>query len=161
MVMYKYNSADNHLDQRWIPRDLWQDRVAAKFKDAAPKVIEQDGNEYWAFEGKVIAGRDGGTADGKDNAKLLDQFFGASGARLPEGCRPPAEPELLLEHMDFGNIYGYVGFGQTRKWDIDDLDLRHEVYRVYNDWVMELNATDPDRLMILPNLPVFDPASGK
>jgi predicted TIM-barrel fold metal-dependent hydrolase len=159
MVMYKYNSADNHLDQRWVPRDLWQDRVAAKFRDQAPKIVDVDGTEYWSIEGKVIGGRDGGTADGRDNAKVLEQFFGRSGARVPARALPPADPALLLEHMDFGNVYGYVGFGQTRKWDIDDTDLRHEVYRVYNDWVMELNAHDPDRLMILPNLPVFDPSS--
>ena len=82
MVTYKYNSADNHLDQRWLPRNLWQDRVASKLKEDAPKVIEKDGGEYWTWEGKVIGGRDGGTADGRDNAKLLDQFFGGSGARL-------------------------------------------------------------------------------
>ncbi len=158
-VTYKYNSADNHLDQRWVPRNLWQDRVAAKFKDRAPKVVEKDGGEYWAWEDKIIAGRDGGTADGRDNAKFLDQFFGRSGARIPAGSLPPAEPALILEHMDFGNIYGYVGFGATRKWSIEDPQLRHEVYRVYADWVMELNKHDPDRLMILPILPVFDAAS--
>jgi len=157
MVLYKYNSADNHLDQRWIPATLWQDRVAPKFRDQAPKVVEHNGALAWSWEGKIVGGRDGGTADGPDNATLLEQFFGGTGARLPAGALPPADPALLLEHMDFGNIYGYVGFGSTRKWDIDDPALRHEVHRVYNDWVMELNAHDPDRLMILPHLPVFDP----
>jgi len=159
MVIYKYNSADNHLDQRWLPRNLWQDRVAAKFKEDAPKVIEMDGGEYWTWEGRVIGGRDGGTADGRGNAKFLDQFFGRSGARLPAGSLPPTQPEILLEHMDFGNIYGVVGFGATRKWHIIDLELRHAVYRAYADWIMELNAYDPDRLMLLPILPVFDAAS--
>jgi predicted TIM-barrel fold metal-dependent hydrolase len=159
MITYKYNSADNHLDQRWLPRNLWQDRVAAKFKELAPKVIEQDGGEYWTWEGKVMGGRDGGTADGRDNEKLLKQFFGGSGARTPAGSLPPCDPALLLEHMDFGNIYGVVGFGGTRKWPIDDMLLRHEVHRAYADWVMELNSHDPDRLMQLPVLPVFDPAS--
>ena len=159
MVIYKYNSADNHLDHRWIPANLWQDRVASKFREQAPKVIEQDGARCWTWEGKVIRGRDGGTADGPDNAELLQQFFGGTGARLPEGALPPSDPALLLEHMDFGNIYGYVGFGGTRKWDIDDPALRHEVHRVYNDWMVELSSHDPDRLMMLPILPVFDPAS--
>ena len=159
MVTYKYNSADNHLDQRWIPRDLWQDRVASRFRDLAPKVVEIDGAECWSWEGKIVRGRDGGTADGPDNATLLEQFFAGAGARTPAGSLPPSDPALLLEHMDLGNVYGYVGFGGTRKWDIDDPELRHEVYRVYNDWVMELNAHDPDRLLILPNLPVFDPES--
>jgi predicted TIM-barrel fold metal-dependent hydrolase len=159
MVRYKYNSGDNHLDHRWIPRNLWQDRVAAKYRDAAPKVVEKDGRHLWSWEGRVFGGRDGGTADGPENATLLDQFFGRSGARLPAGSLPPSDPALLLEHMDLGGIYGYVGFGGTRKWDIEDMALRHEVYRVYNDWAMELNAHDPDRLLILPHLPVFDPPS--
>ena len=159
MVRYKYNSADNHLDHRWIPKNLWQDRVAAKFREAAPKIVVKDGQHLWSWEGRVFGGRDGGTADGPENAKLLDQFFGKSGARTPPGSLPPSDPKLLLEHMDLGAIYGYVGFGGTRKWDITDMALRHEVHRVYNDWVMELNALDPDRLMILPHLPVFDPPS--
>ncbi len=33
MVRYRYNSADNHLDQGWIPGNLWHDRVAAKFRE--------------------------------------------------------------------------------------------------------------------------------
>ena len=159
MVIYRYNSADNHLDQRWIPANLWQDRVAAKFRDRAPKVVEDRGRHCWTWEGRIVGGRDGGTADGPDNRALLDQFFGKSGARIPDGALPPSDPALLLEHMDHGSVYGYVGFGSTRKWDIDDPALRHEVHRVYNDWVMELNAHDPDRLMILPLLPVFDAAS--
>ncbi|MDP6175062.1 MAG: amidohydrolase family protein, partial [Rhodospirillales bacterium] len=117
------------------------------------------GRESWSWEGKVIGGRDGGTGDGRDNAVLLEQFFGKLGARTPAGSLPPSDPALLLEHMDFGNVYASVGFGATRKWSIDDPALNHEVHRVYNDWVMELNAYDPDRLMILPNLPVFDPGS--
>ncbi len=159
MTLYRYNSADNHLDQRWIPARLWQDRVAAKFRADAPKVVEHEGAMVWSWEGRIAGGRDGGTADGPDNRALLDQFFGRSGARIPDGSLPPSDPELLLEHMDHGSVYGYVGFGSTRKWDIDDGALHHEVHRVYNDWVMELNARDPDRLMILPILPVFDPAS--
>ena len=156
MVQYKYNSADNHLDQRWVPRNLWQDRVASRFKDDAPKVIETDDGVFWTWDGKVIRDRDGGTADGPDNAALLEQFYGPSGVSVPPGSLPPADPELLLQHMDLAGIYACVSFGAVRKWDIDDYALRMEVHRVYNDWVMELNAADPDRLLILPHLPTFD-----
>ena len=159
MVRYKYNSADNHLDQRWIPRDLWQSRVARRFRDAAPKVVEIDGGSFWSWEGKVIRGRDGGSADGPDNAALLAQFYGPAGVEVPPGSLPPADPDLLLRHMDLAGIYACVSFGAVRKWDIDDHDLRMEVHRVYNDWAMEINAADPDRLLVLPHMPTFDPAS--
>ena len=156
-MKYRYNSADNHLDQRWIPRNLWQDRVAPKFRDAAPKVVETDDGLAWSWEGKIVKGRDGGSADGPENAALLEQFFGGSGANLPPGSLPPADPALILEHMDMAGIYAYVAYGSTRKWLIDDRELRLEVHRVYNDWVMEMNAVDPDRLLILPHLPTFAP----
>ena len=154
---YRFNSADNHLDQRWIPRNLWQDRVAPKFRDAAPKVVESDGAMAWSWEGKIMKGRDGGSADGPENATLLEQFFGGSGANLPPGSLPPSDPKLILEHMDMAGIYAYVAYGATRKWAIDDPELRLEVHRVYNDWVMELNAHHLDRLLIMPLLPTFAP----
>ena len=40
MSEYLYISADNHLDTHWCPKNLWQDRLPAKFKDIGPKVIE-------------------------------------------------------------------------------------------------------------------------
>jgi predicted TIM-barrel fold metal-dependent hydrolase len=157
MVQYRYNSADNHLDQRWIPRNLWQARVAARFKNGAPRVVEDADGCWWSWEGKVLKGRDGGVADGPDNARILEEFYGPSGVQVPPGSLPPADPELVLAHMDLAGIYAYVGYASVRKWDIDDPELRMEVHRVYNDWMMELNAHDGDRLLYLPILPTFDP----
>ena len=39
--------ADAHVNE---PPDLWQDRVAAKWRDRAPKVIDCDGGDCWSFE---------------------------------------------------------------------------------------------------------------
>lgn len=159
MVQYRYNSADNHLDQRWIPRGLWQDRVAAKFREAAPKVVSTPDGEMWAWEGRVLAGRDGGVADGSANARILEEFYGPSGVSVPPGSLPPADPARVIEHMDLAGIWAYVSYASVRKWDIQDYDLRMEVHRAYNDWMMELCAHDPERLLFLPILPTFDPAA--
>ena len=156
MVQYKYNSADNHLDQRWIPGDLWQSRMDAKFREAGPKLVDTDDGLMWSWEGKIWGGRDGGTADGPDNAKILEEFYGPAGVTVEPGKLPPADPALILEHMDLAGIYAYVGYGSVRKWQIENYDLRMEVHRVYNDWVMELNQPDPDRLLMLPHLPTWD-----
>ena len=32
-------SADDHMDLNELPADLWQKRLPAKFRDAAPKVV--------------------------------------------------------------------------------------------------------------------------
>src|SRR5512135_2719044 len=65
VTQYRYNSADNHLDLVWTPRNVWQDRVAARFKDRAPRVVESEKGTYWEWEGKLQLP----SADGNDNAK--------------------------------------------------------------------------------------------
>ena len=148
---YAFNSADNHLDSRWLPGDLWQKRVAAKFRDAAPKVVETDNGTAWEWEGKVR----GNAADGRDNAQLRAQYF--PNQDLPAGSLPPADPNIVLRHMDMASTYAGVFFGDTRKWAIEDPALKKEVYRAYNDFCLELSSHDPDRLIYLPNLPTAFP----
>ena len=157
MTTYKYNSADNHIDQRWIPANLWQDRVAQKFRADAPRVVEKDGAWVWEWEGRVFGGRDGGAADSPDNRRILIEYYGDYAIDLPDGSLPPADPEIILKHMDMAGIWAYVGYASVRKWEIQNTELRHEVHRVYNDWMMELNEVHPDRLLMLPIMPVFDP----
>ena len=79
MTVYQYNSADNHIDQRWIPANLWQDRVRERFKDAAPRVVEHEGTWVWEWEGRVFAGRDGGAAD------LVEKAWERSAPRRRDG----------------------------------------------------------------------------
>ena len=157
MTVYKYNSADNHIDQRWIPANLWQDRVAKKHKAEAPRVVEYNGKWFWKWEGRIFSGRDGGAADSPDNREILESYYGDFAQTLPDGCLPPADPEIILKHMDLAGIWAYVGYASVRKWEIHDALLRVEVHRVYNDWMLELNRTNPERLLMLPIIPVFDP----
>ncbi|HEV7862584.1 MAG TPA: amidohydrolase, partial [Acidimicrobiia bacterium] len=44
-------SVDDHILE---PPDIWQKRVAAKHRDAAPRMITENGVEYWQFEGKRL-----------------------------------------------------------------------------------------------------------
>ena len=150
-MIYENISADNHIDSRWLPKNLWQDRVAAKFREAAPKVVETDKGSFWSWEGKVR----GEAADGSSNAKLIKHFFPT--VEVKPGSLPPSDAKLALQHMDLSKTYAGVFYADTRKWGVEDDALRREIYRVYNDFVMELNSTDPDRLLYLPNLPTFAP----
>ncbi len=70
---------------------------------------------------------------------------------------PPSDPKLLLEHMDRAHIYAALMFGPTRKWKITDPDLLRECYRAYNDFILELNAHNTDRILALPVLPTALP----
>ena len=151
-MTYKYNSADNHLDPYWLPRDLWQSRVATRFKESAPKVVETERGTYWSWEGKPQLE----SADGLSNSRHQKRFRNA-GVETPEGSMPPSDPKLLLEHMDRAHIYAALMFGPTRKWKITDPDLLRECYRAYNDFILELNAHNTDRILALPVLPTALP----
>src|SRR5438067_935083 len=40
-------SVDDHVVE---PADVWSSRVPARFREAAPHVIEEDGREFWVYE---------------------------------------------------------------------------------------------------------------
>ena len=140
---YKYISADNHIDLVWYPRDIIQSRIAGKFKDAAPKVVESDKGTAWQWEGDIHAF----AADGKDWAKYAKRF---DPVEVEEGRLPPSDPEVLLQHMDLGELYAGVFYGNTRKWTFKDKELEKAVYQAFNDWALEACAHAPDRLFVLP-----------
>lgn len=150
-MRYEYISADNHLDSRWLPKDLWQQRLASKWLDRAPKVVETGKGSFWSWEGVTRLE----AADGSSGDKLRKHYF--PGIGFAGGELPPSNPALMLEHMDMARVYAGVFYGDTRKWAVDDKELRLAVFTAYNDFVMELNATSPDRLVVLPNLPTFAP----
>jgi len=39
---YRIISADDHIDLQWLPKDLWQKRVPAQWRERAPKVVEEN-----------------------------------------------------------------------------------------------------------------------
>jgi len=155
-VEYKYISADNHLDLLWVPRNAWQDRVAAGFKEAAPKVVETDNGAFWEWEGKLR----GPSADGRDNAKYR-QHFANMGVETPEGSLPPSDPKVFLEHMDMAGIYSAVIYGFTRKPSFDDPDLWRESYRAYNDFLLDFDGYAPERIIAPPQIPVKFPEAAQ
>ena len=49
--MFTIFSVDDHIVE---PPDVWSSRVPAKYREAAPHVIEEDGREYWVYEHQRI-----------------------------------------------------------------------------------------------------------
>src|SRR5580658_1889657 len=44
-------SVDDHVLE---PPNVWQDRVPARYKDAAPKIVVRNGVENWRYEGRFF-----------------------------------------------------------------------------------------------------------
>jgi hypothetical protein len=45
-------SVDDHVIE---PPGVWQDRVPAKYKDSAPRMVEEGDDEYWVYENRRVA----------------------------------------------------------------------------------------------------------
>jgi uncharacterized protein len=151
-VEYRYISADDHANTRFFPKNTWLDRIAPKFRDRAPHVVETPEGSVWMCDGKRVAE----AADGSGNASAVKDF-GKRGMTLPPGALPTANPQMLLEHMDMGSIYARVFYGDTRRWNVADVELWVEVNRVQNDYLLELSSHAPERILALPNLPTRVP----
>jgi predicted TIM-barrel fold metal-dependent hydrolase len=162
-------ASDNEYDLNWItsvddhiiePANVWQDRVPAKYKDIAPRVILDDnGIETWAYE----------------DIRIITGGLGASAGRRPEEITPVGfpytemrpgcyDPKARLLDMNEAGILASLNFpsfprfcGQTF-WEAKDKDLALLCVKAYNDWMIdEWCAADPGRMIPLGIIPLWDP----
>ncbi len=152
---YRYISADNHLDLLWCPPDLWQSRVPASMREQAPKVELIDGTARWVWEGKVwgasaSAGTDAETA-------FTENALKTEVGTLAPGSLPPSTPDIMLSHMDRSHVWAHVIYGFTRKQRFEDPELDKVCNRAFNDFMFDLSAAAPERIIGLPSLPTAFP----
>jgi len=159
-MRYTNMSADCHLSRLWFPKDLFQSRLPAKLRDIGPKVVETDKGTMWEWEGTLQCP----AADGKDFTKYAKSSFRSSRSKnaqiveISEG-KLPSHPDIMLSHLDMDGTYAGVFFTyETRKASFKEPELEKAFWQAHNDWVMEISAAAPDRLIVLPTLPTSYPA---
>ncbi len=152
---YRIISADDHIDLPWLPRDLWQKRVPAAWRDRAPRVVDTAegpwwvcGDERWEFWGGRLgaAGAQGGRRTALERGGVLEP-----------GVLRPTTTELRLADMDRDGVDATVMYGPIVPLLIKDPELRRVAYRAYNEWLAEFCATAPERLLGAGLVPIDDP----
>ncbi|HYB43410.1 MAG TPA: amidohydrolase family protein [Candidatus Methylomirabilis sp.] len=149
---YRVISADDHIDMLWLPRDLWQKRVSAAWRDRAPRVVDTADGPYWmcgedrwdAWGGRAGAA---GALGGRRSAL-------ARGGVLVPGVLRPTTTALRLEDMARDGIDATVMYGPIVPLLIKDPELRQVCYRAYNEWLAEFCATAPERLIGAGLIPI-------
>ena len=162
-------AADREYDLNWItsvddhviePPNVWQDRVPAKYRDVAPRIMVDDqGREWWAYEGMRQETGGLGASAGRDPEEITPLGFPFSEMR--PGCY---DPKARLLDMNESGILASLNFpsfprfcGQTFH-EAKDKELALLCVRAYNDWMLdEWCATDPGRYIPLAILPLWDP----
>jgi predicted TIM-barrel fold metal-dependent hydrolase len=154
---YRVISADDHVDLRWMPADLWMQRLPHALRDRGPRVQELEKGPYWVCDGRTWGPWGAYTAAQGSGARWALEAAGA----MREGELRPTTPDLRLADMDRDGVDATVMYGPTDPFTVQDLALRREVYKAYNDWLTEFQAAKPERLIGAAQLPLDDPEGAR
>ena len=146
---HKVFSGDGHID---LNPDVWRNRVAAKWRDRAPKRVKMpNGSDAVVVDGgkpNTIGVTRSVRVAHKDLAKQVPTFENSAGT---------GSPEQRLREQDQDGIEAEILFSQIsfvlRQAKDDDLYL--ELVRAYNEFLAEeYMAVAPDRLICMGTIPV-------
>jgi predicted TIM-barrel fold metal-dependent hydrolase len=152
-------SADSHVIE---PRNLWVERVDKKFRDRAPRVVNNPNGlkgEWFLCEGLEPRPASLAFAAGKDPSEY-NEFQKATNYDdgIPGGWEAaPRLKDMALDGVEAEVIYTTLGF---RLFGLLDEPFQRELFRVYNDWLAELCSYDPNHLLGLSLIPLLDVEQG-
>lgn len=140
-------SVDDHLVE---PPDMFEGRIARKFADRSPRVIEtDDGAHAWLLDGAVFPQ----IAINAVAGSPIDQRF-LEPTRFDQLRRGMWDIDERVRDMDIDGVYAslnfpsMVGFAGVRLTLLPDADFVLAVTRAWNDWHLEEWAgRHPDRII--------------
>ncbi len=160
MPEYRLLDADSHVSE---PLNLWQKRLAAKYRDKAPRMLtEYEGKPgaWWVIEeGRRPHNVILGFGAGKTVEELQQFLRGFSYAGAHRGGWDPAQ---RVKDMDEDGVAGdvlYTTLGFRMFW-IKDAGFQRACFHVYNDWLAEFCSHSPKRLKGVGLISLYDPKEG-
>jgi predicted TIM-barrel fold metal-dependent hydrolase len=154
---YRVISADDHIDLRFMPDDLWTSRLPAALRERGPRVVDTDKGPNWVCDGLTWGPWGAYTAAQGSGAMWAIE----AGGSLREGELRPTTAALRLADLDRDGVDATIMYGPTDPFIVADLPLRREVYRAYNDWLLEFQSAAPERLIGAAQLPLDDPEGSR
>ncbi|HYE94226.1 MAG TPA: amidohydrolase family protein [Terriglobales bacterium] len=160
---YSRISADSHIDMPWVPNDLFTANASAAMKDRMPYVVDGPDGPYWTCKNGMSFGLVGGV--GPSGQKFVPgqnyRVDKMAAVGLYEdgkkGLRRPSDPHLRVKDQDLDGVDAEVLFGilgaATR---LNDHEAAKEMFRIYNDWLVEFEKPYPHRFLGLACLPYGD-----
>lgn len=143
-------SGDSHFNE---PGDLFTKRVAAKFKDRAPRMESFPEGDGWLFEGL-----DGPRNFGWNACAGLEPEEMKAWMRFADMRKGGWDPAERIKEQDRDGVTAEVMYPtpsiQAAMAMVEDEEFHLAIVRAYNDWVSEYVAHDPTRfcgLVFLPN----------
>src|SRR2546430_7960160 len=162
-MRYTRISADCHIDLPWLPPDLFASNASAPMKDRMPYVTEGPDGPFWTCKNGTSLGLVNGVGpsgqkhvpgqnhrvDAMASAGLYDDG--------KKGVRRVSDPHLRAKDADRDGVQAEVIFGilgaATR---LNDHEAAAEMFRIYNDWLVDFCRHYPHRHNSLACLPYAD-----
>lgn len=137
-------STDSHME---LPADLWTKRMSkSRWADLIPRVVTENGVDYWFIEGKRSSRRDYQTSS-QTGVRFIDQkLLTLTGKR--EAVRPGAyDPVPRMKDLEADGVYGEVIFANSVGTRIQNPELRQAVHHCFTDWLQnEFCGAYPQRM---------------
>jgi predicted TIM-barrel fold metal-dependent hydrolase len=153
----RFISADDHIDLRWLPKDLWTERLPSRLRERGPRVVENENGAYWTWDGQIYSPHGCYTAAQGSGAMWAIERGGV----MREGELRPTTADLRLADMDRDGADASIMYGPTDPMPIADPELRRLCYQAYNDWLVEFCAADSERLIGVAQLSLEDPVAAR
>lgn len=154
---HRFVSADDHIDLRWLPKDLWTERLPTRVRERGPRVIDTEKGAYWTWEGQLFSPHGYYTAAQGSGAMWAIERGGV----MREGELRPTSAALRLADMDRDGADASIMYGPTDPMAFTDPELRRLCYEAYNDWLVEFCSAAPSRLIGVPQLSMEDPGDAR
>ncbi len=159
MATPKLISADSHVSE---PVDLWAKGVDKKYRDRAPRLVENPKDPtgaYFYYEGHAPHPIGIGLAAGKSPEELAQFLTRGTYADARPGGWDPAErlKDNEQDGVEADVLYTTLGF---RIFWLKDAGLQEDCFRVYNDWLAGYCSYAPKRMAGLAMISLYDPKAG-
>lgn len=146
-------SADSHVCE---PKDLWTTRMAAPFRERAPRVEHRGATGEWFVADGILPYP---VALGMAAPKEVDKrsMFGTYEEGRPGGW----DPEARIADQDIDGVAAEVLYptNALMLFALRDGPFQAACFTTYNDWVAEFTRAHPDRLAGIALVSVHDPAA--
>ena len=134
-------SADSHVNE---PDNLWAERLPAKYRERAPRVVEEDGVVVRYIEGmRPRRNKKSGasTWEGEDLERMQSGGYDLA-KRMKDQDRDGVVGEIIYPSM---GLFIFLS---------PDQDFQMAQAKVYNDWLIEIFKAQPKRFAPVALIPI-------
>ena len=162
-MKYRVISADCHIDLPWLPSDLFTANASKALKERMPYVTDSDNGPVWVSKSGAYFGLQNGMGSG--GREYIPGQIHRSDIMAAEGLyedgkngiRRLTDPALRIKDQDRDGIQAEVLFGILgASQRLNDAEAATEMMRIYNDWLADFCASEPNRFAGLASIPNFD-----